>query len=399
MKHNKENIKSTNRNLDSILKQAAEEKVGFSQENAKSLISKHAALAAGTAGGGVAALWLSKFGAKALVSVAGLILAGSLFLVYQNQKTNTNSKSVVSDKEISVKEKFVKDQSEKKSNSISNSAYVLPSGSFERAVIKDNIKYKAYTDNDDNYKLSLNIINNNDIESNTIQSDNMINVSDIAINQDFDFSLQEQDLSDIDFKPTESTYDFVDISNDNPEELQTLLNAIYNNSYWFSLERGTTYTGRGFGILSGFKAGWTMNDRFSAGFYGYTLADGFKGSYISEENISYSGKRKTGAGGLFFEYTFKPEDLLHYGISTQFGLGTNSLQAGASKNPWNMYLEIMPGAFAELNLTSWFKLNAYAALRINASVHDNYDREVNSKLDMNMPSNFNIGLSAKIGFF
>lgn len=155
-----------------------------------------------------------------------------------------------------------------------------------------------------------------------------------------------------------------------------------------------------FGIMTGGGGGLIINGKYSVGGKGYGIVtsheievDGFSGELI-ELNFDY--------GGLFLEYIFNSNDMVHYKINTLIGGGNASYDiirkpVELENQSWNInkqtnFFIIEPSASIEINLFKFVRIDVNTGYRLsmgsNLEFTDDWDL-----------SGFKIGLMLKFGWF
>ncbi len=129
-----------------------------------------------------------------------------------------------------------------------------------------------------------------------------------------------------------------------------------------------------FALLVGGSGGWLINHSFLIGGGGYGLVNSITAPRAAQ--IYYGEgedlKIQFGYGGLLLEYIGYPNNLVHYSISSLIGAGgvhygywnnfSNSYDDSRSRA--SAFLVIEPSIGAELNITSFFRLNGGASYRL-----------------------------------
>jgi hypothetical protein len=135
-----------------------------------------------------------------------------------------------------------------------------------------------------------------------------------------------------------------------------------------------------FSVDLGATGGFIINKKFIIGAYGSNLMSNPPRSDLSI--IGYptytDGKIKMMQAGGVLGYIHKPDNEFHCGVSCSGGLGILSLYAS---NPTTQSTELLyddrvyiliPKLFVELNMTSWFKVNAGAGYRFFGRINGAY---------------------------
>ncbi len=130
-----------------------------------------------------------------------------------------------------------------------------------------------------------------------------------------------------------------------------------------------------FAIFVGGYGGWLINHTLLIGAGGYGLVNKIKGpqsalyfyNYVSDVRIEF------GYGGLILEYIGLPNNLIHYSVSVLVGGG----EVSYAPINWDIFYDdnydskenstvfvFEPGVNAELNITSFFRINAGVSYRL-----------------------------------
>lgn len=135
-----------------------------------------------------------------------------------------------------------------------------------------------------------------------------------------------------------------------------------------------------FSIDVGATGGIIIYKRIILGFYGQTMIS--RPPRTNLAIIGYpsftGGEIRMIQGGAVLGYIHKPEDEIHWGISSSAGLGILSLYAKDPSMPDKeqiyddrVYI-VIPKFFVELNMTKWFKVNMSAGYRVVGKVNGIY---------------------------
>jgi len=132
----------------------------------------------------------------------------------------------------------------------------------------------------------------------------------------------------------------------------------------------STYDGD-FAVFSGGGGAAIFNNTFFIGGYGMGMASEHQFPQIYDQhgnkiNVNYNVE--FGSGGLWMGYIFMPNNPVHFGISSKFGLGTISLYDSDfeydENDRHNDFIGVIaPPALVEMNLTRWFKISFGAGYR------------------------------------
>lgn len=132
-------------------------------------------------------------------------------------------------------------------------------------------------------------------------------------------------------------------------------------------------------VLIGGRGGWIINHTFIIGGGGYGLAN-----QIEADNfIGYSKPFiNFGYGGFELEYIIQSDQLLHFSIYTLIGAGGVNYRdySHGSWNDWDSindeFFVLEPALNVEVNITSFFRINAGASYRYISGVsYDNLKNE------------------------
>lgn len=99
-------------------------------------------------------------------------------------------------------------------------------------------------------------------------------------------------------------------------------------------------------FFSGGRGGWIINHTFVIGGGGYGLVNDIS---INGNDLSMN------YGGLELEYIYKSDTLIHFTVHTGFGFGNVSYDKIDTDD---RYFFIEPSLNAELNIATWFRINA-----------------------------------------
>jgi hypothetical protein len=140
------------------------------------------------------------------------------------------------------------------------------------------------------------------------------------------------------------------------------------------------------GILAvdlGATGGFIYKKKFIAGLYGQKMVtDHIRSNLsISDYPASTEGEIKMMHVGGLAGYIFKPEALVHWGVSSSAGVGKLDLLV---LDPATMDIEktysdrifiVIPRLFAEMNITKWFKINVTGGYRFPGKVNSYYTNQ------------------------
>lgn len=160
-----------------------------------------------------------------------------------------------------------------------------------------------------------------------------------------------------------------------------------------------------FALLVGGYGGWFVNHTFLIGAGGYGLATKINASESAQAKYGQGEQLKLmfGYGGAVLEYVNRSNKLVHYSINTLIGAGgvvyTERDHYGYDEDddddhigPSDAVFVLEPGLNAELNVASFFRINAGASYRMVTGV--NLEGLKNS--DLSGPS---VNLTLKFGLF
>lgn len=132
-----------------------------------------------------------------------------------------------------------------------------------------------------------------------------------------------------------------------------------------------------FAVFNGGGGAVIFNQTFYIGAYGMGLSTLHKMVYSDSSVIKKIGDRNHvsfGHGGLWIGYLNKSHKLLHWGVSSKFGVGAVSLyDIDFEDNDYasfanDVVMVFTPQLEAELNVTSWFKVNVGAGYRVVSGI-------------------------------
>ena len=135
------------------------------------------------------------------------------------------------------------------------------------------------------------------------------------------------------------------------QEIQTLLGSDIKVSGFGGLLTTYSTVGNEFMQCTGGGGGILLNRSLFLGGFGLGAVNNIR---LDNSSSSY---RMTdfGYGGLWLGYNFMPDRAVHFGIDSKFGWGSaNYSESGFITD--GIYV-VHPGAFAEANITQWFKVN------------------------------------------
>ena len=162
------------------------------------------------------------------------------------------------------------------------------------------------------------------------------------------------------------------------QEEETLLGGgLESGGYGAPVVKFTTIKGE-FGVMVGGYGGWLINHVFMIGGGGFGLvtshAPESAGSFYG---IPLDGRMEFGYGGGILEYIFSPMSMVHSSVTVLVGAGSVSygMHGYDSWDMWNGYTQqrdqvfvLEPSLNVELNVTSFFRVNAGASYRYVSGV-------------------------------
>ncbi len=156
---------------------------------------------------------------------------------------------------------------------------------------------------------------------------------------------------------------------------QTLISGkVENGGYGAPVVKFSTVKNH-FAVFVGGYGGWLINHTFMIGGGGYGLASKIKGeqsaglyyNFIDDIKIDF------GYGGLVLEYIGQPDNLVHYSVSALIGAGgvsyssyfLDAFTSGDYNDNHNAAVFVFePGINAELNVTTFFRIDAGVSYRL-----------------------------------
>jgi hypothetical protein len=169
---------------------------------------------------------------------------------------------------------------------------------------------------------------------------------------------------------------------------QTILSGQVTHGGYGGPEIKFTQINNEFAVLVGGKGAWIVNHTFSIGGGGYGLVNRLPMIVNNEEmyvNFGY--------GGLILEYIMDSDKLLHYTFSALIGGGgigyrdRDDHNVGGSEN--KAFFIVEPGANAEANITSFFRINLGVSYRLLSNVSmERYNQENLGGLSANLTFKF-----------
>ena len=148
-------------------------------------------------------------------------------------------------------------------------------------------------------------------------------------------------------------------------------------------------------VLIGGRGGWIINHTFVIGGGGYGLANQIEGDNFIDFSKPYIN---FGYGGLELEYIIQSDQIVHFSVYTLIGAGGVNYRDNmhSSWDNWDYnsdeFFVLEPALNVEVNITSFFRINAGANYRYISGV--NYDNLKNEDL-----AGFSGVLTLKFGSF
>jgi hypothetical protein len=129
-------------------------------------------------------------------------------------------------------------------------------------------------------------------------------------------------------------------------------------------------------FMFGGRGGWIINHSLVLGGGGYGVVsevDAPEGVLPEQGPLDI----EFGYGGFEMEYIFRPESLIHFGTYTLIGVGTDNLvkdvgpvtESHQTVSASDLVFVLEPGVNAELNVITWFRLNAGVSYRLVSGVN------------------------------
>jgi hypothetical protein len=127
-------------------------------------------------------------------------------------------------------------------------------------------------------------------------------------------------------------------------------------------------------VLVGGRGGWIINHTFVIGGGGYGLANQIEADYFTNYNQPYID---FGYGGLELEYIIQSDQLVHFSIYTLIGAGGVHFRDNSYDDWDDWYFDsdeffvLEPALNVEVNITSFFRINAGANYRYISGLNYN----------------------------
>jgi hypothetical protein len=172
---------------------------------------------------------------------------------------------------------------------------------------------------------------------------------------------------------------------------QTLLSGQITHGGYGGPEVKFTQIADQFGVLVGGKGGWIINHTIVIGGGGYGLVNNIGTSRTVDGEQMYLN---FGYGGLILEYIHEWDKLLHYSFSALLGgggvgYGHRSNHQLSYDSETKSFFVVEPGANAEVNVSSFFRMNVGVSYRLLSAVQFDNNRFNDQNLG---------GLSANLTF-
>lgn len=413
--------------LDGYFKKAAAEKVNFTQESAKSLIESH------IAAGGAATALAAKFSIstiKTLIStliVTGGFIGALLFTdvfdgkedaaVAQKAKIETvnHIENSSAPEELGIKTGGAPPISEQKElppeHTVKEDKALSKVDNSVNKVVKDTRTVSAKNKQDDNNKPWDKEINATPLANENTAPDEPENTNVNVENEDIahvelediakietDFNLLSGHDSNIPLLPEgeETKIDFGD-------DQSTLIGDIYKNSFFGAYSMKMSNNSDKPLLFAGGKAGWTINEQLTIGGAGYGLTNPSSVTYADGSNNQF-GLLEMGYGGLFFEYIYNSDGIIHFTANTIIGAGGLSLNnnnpAGdAGKATTAGFFVIEPGISVELNVSRNIRIGFESSYRYIGDRFRTSNFTINKSLKELGYTGSSLGLYFKAGIF
>jgi hypothetical protein len=182
------------------------------------------------------------------------------------------------------------------------------------------------------------------------------------------------------------------------DELKTIaFDYAIHNGFSVSPSIRLTNMAGSFSSLIGGKVSWIMNNEVTVGLIGMGYLGTNKFNYTHSSGEKFNGNMSLGYGGLFLEYTFNPDNKLHYSINSSAGFGGFKLATPIGttakvSSPWGTFYFVEPGANIEYTYSKHLRFGVEASYR-HSSV---FQKSADYKQDLNFN---NIQLSSISGGF
>lgn len=169
------------------------------------------------------------------------------------------------------------------------------------------------------------------------------------------------------------------------QEAETLLSApIEHGGYGALVVKGSP-VGGSMEMFVGAYGGWLINHQLLIGAGGYGLVTDARASQTAQDAYGYAGTTlytNFGYGGFVTEYLFTPSKLVHVNAQLLIGAGGVNYRDSWYDNGWDdnssdhhygpsdEVFVLEPSVLLELNVTSWFRIDAGAGYRYVSGIED-----------------------------
>lgn len=381
---NKYNKGSDKKDLDGYFNLAKNEKVLFTQDNARTLLTKYGrtAPAGFLANLGFRTAATLRYYAIGTIALTGIALITYYSLNKQEIKTN-QSESIKPAVSSILVNNIEKDQKP-----------VLSSEKREVLNVKHRNINSVQSRNDFNpveakYEEIL------PVEVHAFQA---LTSASLADNQlPFGFSENTSLYSEIIVKDEQEPED--------NDELKTIAfdYAIHHGISASASMRMTNIAGSTASLIGG-RASWIMNNQVTVGITGMGYLGINKFNYLHSNGEKFSGNMNLGYGGLFIEYTFRPDDKIHYSINSSAGFGGFKLVSpmGVTQNisyPWGTFYYVEPGANIEYSYSKHLRFGVEASYRHSGVFQKSADYKQDNNFNNIQLGSISGGFFIKFGIF
>lgn len=183
------------------------------------------------------------------------------------------------------------------------------------------------------------------------------------------------------------------------DEIQTLFkNKNRKNGFYGGFGMGFSPIDGKAGMVVTGRGSWIINHSFALGLGGTSFVNNLNAidNWMEEDGEYHLGG---GYGGLVFEPIIAPMKPIHVSFPILVGLGGVNSFPSAIDYDWeyvprysDFYVVAEPGVELEVNLTSYFRMAAFATYRITSNI----DIEDVSRKALN---GYSVGLTFKFGIF
>lgn len=383
------------KNLDSYFNLIKSEKVTFTAEKAGSLISKYAA---GTAWGFQSLLKWKYLINLNVVSVISIIIVGSSLFLYKSEPIFKPSvaveKKMIESQPVQLNSEAISRPSEKE---VVNTSNFLKKNLFASKSSGKIVPSTIYADDAAKDETS------NLASENVNEKEKSENISFFKFEPE-NHGLTSQKENPVFAEP--SSYKAMSYEPDiNHDWSQTLVNDYSkHNSYSFAVSPHYSRLAGQDVLIVNTRLGWTMNKTITAGLTGSDLTSIYNFNYRDDNNKPFTGQFHYTYGGLYLEYSFNPEKLIHFNVNTTLGLGRlgmipTDMNSNKIQNPYGVFYVFEPGANVEINLTKFLKIGAEGSYRYSGMFTRTGDFEHENQFKDIQLSGFSGGLFVKVGLF